>query len=56
MAAMAHLIPSFALKEEKVELIIVVDRSGSMDGNKIRMTGAALQVSILMISFDRNIM
>jgi uncharacterized protein with von Willebrand factor type A (vWA) domain len=46
MTAMAHLIPSFALKEDKVELIIVVDRSGSMGGNKIRMAGSALQVSI----------
>ncbi len=46
MTAMAHLIPSFALKEEKVELIIVVDRSGSMQGNSIRMASIALQVYI----------
>lgn len=43
-AAMTHLIPSFALNEEKVELIILVDRSGSMGGYSIRMASAALQV------------
>lgn len=45
MAAMAHMIPSFALPEEKAELVILLDRSGSMGGDSIRLAGAALQVS-----------
>ncbi|CAL8104254.1 unnamed protein product [Orchesella dallaii] len=41
-AVMVHLIPSFKLDEQKTELIFVLDRSGSMNGQSIRLAKEAL--------------
>ncbi|CAL8104245.1 unnamed protein product [Orchesella dallaii] len=41
-AVMVHLIPSFKLDEQKTELIFVLDRSGSMKGQRIRLAKEAL--------------
>jgi hypothetical protein len=45
-ALMAHLIPDFVLKDQKVELIFILDRSGSMMGQSIELAKQALAVSI----------
>jgi len=45
-ALMLSLVPSFKLKELKVELIFVVDRSGSMDGEGIEQAKKALLVKL----------
>jgi len=44
-ALMLSLVPSFKLQELKVELIFVVDRSGSMDGEGIEQAKKALLVN-----------
>ncbi len=41
-AAMVSLIPSFRLKEQKCEIIFLVDRSGSMGGTAIQEAKQAL--------------
>ncbi|KAI9365386.1 hypothetical protein DFJ73DRAFT_262674 [Zopfochytrium polystomum] len=38
------MVPRFALNEIRTEIIILVDRSGSMDGDKIRSASLALQL------------
>ncbi len=42
-AAMLSLVPSFNLKEQPVELVFLVDRSGSMEGSGIEQAKKALQ-------------
>ncbi|XP_035711434.1 von Willebrand factor A domain-containing protein DDB_G0292740-like [Folsomia candida] len=49
---MAHLLPSFSLKEGKTEFVILLDRSGSMDGNCIRMARTALQLFLHSMPAD----
>lgn len=52
-AAMVSLIPSFKLEEQKVELIFLVDRSGSMDWDGgIRQATEALQLFIHSLPAD----
>lgn len=41
---MLSLVPSFKLAEQKTELIFLVDRSGSMDGQGIEQAKQALKV------------
>lgn len=41
---MLSLVPSFKLEEQKTELIFVVDRSGSMQGQGIQQAKQALTV------------
>ncbi len=43
-AAMVSLVPSFRLKEHPVELVFLVDRSGSMGGSGITQAKKALQL------------
>ena len=45
-ALMLSLVPSFKLQEQKVELIFVFDRSGSMDGEGIEQAKKALLVKL----------
>ena len=41
---MLSIVPSFKLAEKKTELIFVVDRSGSMQGQGIEQARQALKV------------
>jgi len=43
-AAMVSLVPSFKLKEQKCEIVFLVDRSGSMGGNGIVQARKALEL------------
>lgn len=43
---MLNLVPSFKLQEQKVELIFVVDRSGSMQGSGIEQAKKAMLVRL----------
>ena len=45
-ALMLSLVPSFKLQEQKVELIFVVDRSGSMQGAGIEQAKKAMLVRL----------
>jgi len=47
---MLSILPKFEQKEHKAELIFVVDRSGSMDGDGIRQAKKALLVNIPIFS------
>ena len=42
LAALVSLIPSFKLDNQNVELIFLVDRSGSMDGESMNQAKGAL--------------
>merc|ERR1719433_227526 len=44
LAALVSLIPSFKLDEQKVELIFLVDRSGSMGGQSMEQAKKALKL------------
>merc|ERR1719446_1093671 len=44
LAALVSLIPSFKLDEQKVELIFLVDRSGSMGGESMEQAKKALEL------------
>ncbi len=44
LAAMLSLVPSFRLDEQPVELIFLVDRSGSMGGSSMEQAKAALSL------------
>ena len=44
LAALVSLIPSFKLDEQKVELIFLVDRSGSMGGQSMEQAKKALEL------------
>ena len=43
-ALMATLVPKFALKQQRPEIVFVCDRSGSMSGSNITVLSAALKV------------
>ncbi len=45
-AGMVSLIPSFKLKDQKCEIVFVVDRSASMDGTAIQQAKKALLLFI----------
>ncbi|KAJ3098515.1 hypothetical protein HDU96_011055 [Phlyctochytrium bullatum] len=49
-AVAVTLVPRFALNEIRTELIIFIDRSGSMSGRKIQQAAAALRVLLKSIS------
>ena len=44
-AMMLSIVPSFEFAEQKTELIFVVDRSGSMQGQGIQLAKQGLMVS-----------
>lgn len=44
-AVMLHLLPSFKLDDQKTELFFLLDRSGSMQGQRIELAKKALLVS-----------
>lgn len=48
-AMMLSLVPSFKLAEQKTELIFLVDRSGSMEGQGIEQAKQALKVSCIRL-------
>ncbi|KAJ3219025.1 hypothetical protein HDU67_003015 [Dinochytrium kinnereticum] len=43
------MVPRFALNEIRTEIVVLVDRSGSMEGRKIKQASAALQVLLKSI-------
>jgi len=50
---MLHMIPSFKLKtEQKSEFIILIDRSGSMQGNSISLAKEALVVILKVFLWE----
>ena len=51
-AALISLIPSFKLEDQKVELIFLVDRSGSMQGPSIQEAKKALQLFLHSMPAD----
>jgi len=52
---MVSLVPSFSLDEQKVELVFLVDRSGSMGGGYYSGSpGGTIQVRTLSFSSLRN--
>lgn len=51
---MLSLVPSFKLAEQKTELIFLVDRSGSMDGQGIEQAKQALKVLQFAFVFFQN--
>lgn len=48
-ALMATLVPKFNLKSEKPEIILIADRSGSMEGGRMTTLKAALKVFLKSI-------
>jgi len=54
LAALVSLIPSFKLDEQKVELIFLVDRSGSMMGASIEQAKKALELFLHSIPSNCN--
>ena len=45
-AAMVSLVPSFSLKEQKCEIVFLVDRSGSMGGSSMEQAKQALTLFV----------
>ena len=52
---MLSLVPSYKLAEQKTELIFVVDRSGSMQGEGIQQAKQALTVRYIFCAIRDNI-
>ena len=48
---MLTFVPSFKLPDIKVEIIFLIDRSGSMDGIKVEMAKNALKVKFALLFF-----
>jgi len=46
------MIPRFSLRDQKSEFIILVDRSGSMEGESIRLAQETLLVIIHFNNFN----
>lgn len=49
---MLHLIPNFALERDKAEILVLVDRSGSMAGTSIELAGSALSLLLHSLPTD----
>eukprot|EP00121_Abeoforma_whisleri_P012104 Awhi_evm1s11173 len=51
-ALMISFVPEFELDDEKCELVFVIDRSGSMSGQRIEQAGQAMQLFLRSLPMD----